>query len=53
MSTQDEEEVKGETGEPQINYINILPAEIIMEIFKFLDVGTFLKACPLISKEWN
>lgn len=23
-----------------------------MEIFKFMDVGTFLKACPLVSKEW-
>lgn len=24
-----------------------------MEVFKWLDVGSFLKICPLVCKEWS
>ena len=53
MSNTEEEEVKNGGYEEKVSYIKILPSEIIMEIFKFLDVGTFLKECPLVSKEWH
>jgi hypothetical protein len=46
-----EEEVKGE--ESKTNYIQTLPKEIVMEIFKLLDVRTFLIACPRVNKEWH
>jgi hypothetical protein len=50
------EEVKGEdtidtTSLP--NFIEGIPSELLMEVFKWLDVRTFLCAAPFVCKEWN
>ncbi len=50
--TQIVEESK-ESSATEQNYIVEIPQELLMEIFKFLDVGTFLKTCPVVCKEWN
>ena len=34
------------------NYLKGLPEEIVMEIFKMLDVRTFMISAPYVCKEW-
>lgn len=50
---EEEEDKQGVIYEKRPCFIQQVPEEIIMEVFKWTDVKTFLNIAPYVCKEWN